>query len=482
MTQEPNNNVRVRFAPSPTGYLHIGGARTAIFNWLFARHYHGKFLLRIEDTDFARSDPKMVQAIYDGLKWLGLNWDENPTFQSQRLTRYNQVTQQLIENNLAYYCYCDRKRLAERRNLPATDQDAYQYDGHCRYLTKAEKQKLEAENLSRVLRFKTGPGNTKFHDEIHGSLTIDNSEIDDFIIIRSDGIPTYNFAVVVDDYDMKISHVIRGDDHLSNTPKQIMLYLALNWEQPKFAHVPLILGADKKRLSKRHGATAVSEFESAGYLPETMLNFLALLGWSPGDNREILTKEKLIQSFELKGISKKSAIFDEAKLIWMNGQYISKMDDDLLLEKVLPILRQRKIIEKNNVDKLYMKNVISLLKSRIKKISDFAELGRYFFKDPDQYEKKAVEKHWSGDNLIDRFSQTSKRLVQLNDFKADKIELVMRELAEQMQIGAAKLIHPLRLALTGYGVSPGLFEVMEILGKETIQRRINKAINWLQNV
>jgi len=480
MAPEQKDNVRVRFAPSPTGYLHIGGARTAIFNWLFARHYNGKFLLRIEDTDFARSDPKMIQAIYDGLRWFGLDWDEEPIFQSKRLKIYQQISQQLIESDKAYYCYCSPKIRTDQHKTDENNEHVYQYDGHCRNLSAEERQRLEAQGLPKVVRFKTEPGKTQFYDEVHGSLTIDNNEIDDFIIIRSDGMTTYNFAVVVDDYDMGISHVIRGDDHLSNTPKQIMLYQALGWEQPKFAHVPLIFGSDKKRLSKRHGATAVSEFESNGYLHETMLNFLSLLGWSPGDNREVLTKEELIQNFDLKGISPKSAIFDEAKLIWMNGQYISSMNDDVLVEKVLPILRQKNIVKENNVDKIYIKRAISLLKSRIKKISDFAELGSYLFKDPDQYEKKAVEKYWCGDNIINRLYYISKSLTRLDGFNANRIEKSIRDLAEEMQLSAAKLIHPLRVALTGFSVSPGLFELIEVLGKETVLRRINKAIDWLQ--
>jgi len=479
MNPESGDDVRVRFAPSPTGYLHIGGARTAIFNWLFARHHQGKFLLRIEDTDFARSDAAMVQAIFEGLKWLGLDWDEEPIFQSRRIARCQKLAQQLIESQQAYYCYCSQERLAAQRK-PGKDQErAFHYDGHCRNLSPGESEKLAAQGVPAVIRFKVDPGQTSFFDEIHGSLTIDNNEIDDFIIIRSDGIPTYNFAVVVDDYDMKISHVIRGDDHLSNTPKQVMIYQAFDWQAPKFAHVPLILGSDKKRLSKRHGATSVAEYEAGGYLPEAMMNFLSLLGWSPGDNRELLTKQELIQSFSLKGVSKKSAVFDEAKLDWMNGQYISQMSDNELLQQVLPLLSKDGLVEADDVDEFYVQKAVSLLKSRIRKISEFVELGKYFFKDPDQYEEKAVQKYWSGDSVVNRLNQTSDRLRDLNDFTADKIEIAIRDLAGQMQISAARLIHPIRLALTGFRVSPGLFELMEVLGKETVLRRINNALSWI---
>ena len=480
MTPEQTNKVRVRFAPSPTGYLHIGGARTAIFNWLFARHHDGKFLLRIEDTDFARSDQKMVQAIYDGLNWLGLDWDEEPIFQSTRLEKYRQITKQLLENDQAYYCYCSQEKLAERRKkLGEKDERAYRYDGHCRNLAEGERKKLAAQGLPKVVRFKVEPGKTVYHDIIYGSLTIDNSEIDDFIIMRTDGIPTYNFAVVCDDHDMQISHVIRGDDHLSNTPKQVMLYRAFDWQQPNFAHVPLILGSDKKRLSKRHGATSVSEYDAVGYLPQAMLNFLSLLGWSPGDNREIMTKQQLIDSFSLKGIVKKSAVFDETKLIWMNGQYISQMSDDEILNKILPILKQRKLVEDGKVNDIYIRRVISLLKPKIKKISDFANLGFYFFKDPDQYDPGAIKKYWQDKAVVDRLTETNKRLSDPDSFDAATIENIVRNLAEKLGIVAAKLIHPIRLALTGFSVGPGLFELMEVLGKEVVLKRIKKAINWL---
>lgn len=479
MTNKKSDTIRVRFAPSPTGYLHIGGARTAIFNWLFARHCDGKFLLRIEDTDFVRSDLKMVRAIYEGLKWLGLDWDEEPIFQSTRLDRYRQISQQLIENNQAYYCYCSHQRLAERKELGEKDERSYRYDGNCRNLSSEEKKSFESQGLPRVIRFKVEPGETSFNDEVHGSLTIANNEIDDFIIIRSDGIPTYNFVVVVDDHDMQISHVIRGDDHLSNTPKQVMLYHAFDWQQPQFAHVPLILGSDKKRLSKRHGATSVSEYEAAGYLPEAMLNFLSLLGWSPGNDREIMTKQELIESFSLKGISKKSAVFDEAKLIWMNGQYINHMGDGEILKKIIPNLADKKLVNELSINDTYIKRAISLLKPKIKKISDFADLGFYFFKDPDQYDQEAIKKYWQDQVIVDRLDNTSKRLSGLDRFDATNIENVIRNLAEELGIAAAKLIHPIRLALTGFGVSPGLFELMEILGKEVVLKRINNAVNWI---
>ena len=363
MLFENSNNIRVRFAPSPTGYLHIGGARTAIFNWLFARHHHGKFFLRIEDTDISRSDKKMVLAIYDGLRLLGLDWDEDVVFQSSRLNLYQDTCQQLLDNRKAYYCYCSQERLAGLRQ--SNKKASYLYDGHCKNLSDEEKQKLEKQEIPRVIRFNVPRGKTVFNDEVHGSLTFDNDEIDDFVIMRSDNIPTYHLAVVVDDFNMKISHVIRGDDHLTNTPKQVLIYRALNWQMPKFAHVPMILSSDKIRLSKRHGATSVSDFDHQGYFPEAMFNFLALLGWSTGDDREILTKEELIQNFSLKKLRKSSAIFDEKKLAWMNGQYLNQASDECIYQKVLPLLKEKSEFQISDFSEQYIKTAISLLKSKL---------------------------------------------------------------------------------------------------------------------
>jgi len=421
----------------------------------------------------------MVQAIYDGLNWLGLDWDEEPIFQSQRLEKHRQLARQLIDQDKAYFCYCSREKLDQQRQADDESERTFRYDGHCRNISASEKRKLEAEGHSKVLRFKVEAGKTSFYDEVHGSLTIANSEIDDFVILRSDGIPTYNFAVVVDDHDMNISHVIRGDDHLSNTPKQVLIYQALDWMPPKFAHVPLILGPDKKRLSKRHGATSVAEYEAIGYLPEAMLNFLALLGWSPGENREIMTQPELIESFSLKGIARKSAVFDEAKLIWMNGEYISRMSDEDLLQRVVPILQQQQVIVENQCSESYIKRALSLLKPKIKKMTDFANLGFYFFKDPEQYDEEAIKKYWQDEKVPDRLKSAMDRLSRMDVFDAGKIETAIRNLAEESGISAAKLIHPIRLALTGFGVSPGLFELMEILGKEAVLRRINNAVKWI---
>jgi len=479
MLFETEAGTRVRFAPSPTGFLHIGGARTAIFNWLFARHHGGKFLLRIEDTDFARSSREMADAIIDGLSWLGIDWDEEPVYQSQRLALYQKACDQLLGEGRAYYCFCSQERLEKIRQEKGKERSAYFYDGKCRNLSAQEVNHLLQKNKHPVVRFKVQSGKTLFNDEIRGSLTFDHKEIDDFVIMRSDNIPTYHLAVVVDDHEMKISHIIRGDDHLTNTPKQVLLYQALGWQVPRFAHVPLILGSDKKRLSKRHDATSVSEYRQAGYLPEAMFNFLALLGWSSGDNQEILTKQELIERFSLQNISKNSAIFDKAKLMWMNSQYISQMSDDDLYQRIKPLI-QNSEIDSANFNENYIKRSISLLKTRLKKLTDYLAYGQYFFKDPEQYDKKAVKKHWRGEDLSDRLSRTRDVISQLNEFTEQNIEAAIRNLADEMQISAAKLIHPVRVALTGFAVSPGLFELIEVLGKEVTVRRLNRAIEYLE--
>ncbi|MFZ5518138.1 MAG: glutamate--tRNA ligase [Candidatus Zhuqueibacterota bacterium] len=475
MLIEKNDEVRVRFAPSPTGYLHIGGARTAIFNWLYARQRHGKFLLRIEDTDAVRSNKIMVTAIFDGLKWLGIDWDEEPVFQSHRFENYQKICRDLVASGKAYHCYCTREELAARHR------DAFKYDGFCRNLTAEEIEKHERENRPYVVRFKVQAGKTFFNDIVRGSLTFDNDEIDDFIILRSDLKPTYHLAVVADDFDMRISHVIRGDDHLTNTPKQVLLYQALGWPLPKFAHVPLILGADRKRLSKRHGATAISEYRTAGYLSEVMVNFLALLGWSPKANQEILPRQKLIEKFSLKAISRNSAIFDEAKLNWMNGQYIGQMTDEAIFQALTPVIEKVDFLGLKRDDKNYILKIISLLKSRVKNLNEFFTLGYYFFKDPEMYEDAAVQKYWNGAASAANLVSAKSALSMLDSFDEKQIENAIRSLAENQQKQSGEFIHPIRLAITGFGVSPGLFELMACLGKDVVLRRIQRAIAWLNN-
>ncbi len=474
--------VRVRFAPSPTGYLHIGGARTAIFNWLFARKHQGQFLLRIEDTDQARSGEEMVQVILDGLEWLGLDWDEPPVHQSLRFPIYRGYAEQLVVNGHAYYCYCSQERLQELRQRAIAEKGAIKYDGHCRNLTPEERAELEAAGRSRVIRFKMPEGRTTFRDEVHGDLDFDNSELDDFILLRSDGIPTYHLAVVVDDHEMRISHVIRGDDHLSNTPKQVLLYQAFGWQQPVFAHVPLILGPDKRRLSKRHGATSVGEYRKAGYLPEAMVNYLALLGWSPGDDREIMSRDELIEAFSLAGISKKSAVFDERKLEWMNGQYIQRLTGAELVDRARPFLLESGLATSEELEdrSTTLAAAAELIKKRIRRLTEFPEAVSYFLRDPGTYDTAAAAKHWKGPEALERLQLVYQRLEALDEFDEPHLEKAIRGLAEELGVSAAKLIHPTRLAVTGRGESPGLFEVMAILGRDRVLRRLKKAVEFLQ--
>ncbi|RKY86523.1 glutamate--tRNA ligase [candidate division KSB1 bacterium] len=471
MGENDKSEVRVRFAPSPTGYLHIGGARTAIFNWLFAKSKKGKFLLRIEDTNVVRSSQQMVEAILESLKWLGLNWDGEVWFQSKRLEVYQKIAEDLVRQRKAYYCYCERPD-EERR--PEEEISSCK----CYLLTVKEKERLKQEGKPHAVRFWIPEGSTIFEDRVYGKVEFDNAELENFVILRSDGFPTYHLAVVVDDHEMGITHVIRGDDHLSNTPKHILLYQALDWTLPEFAHVPLILGTDKKRLSKRHGAASIIEYKNAGILPEAMVNYLALLGWSPRDDREIMSISELIESFSLEGISRKSAVFDPQKLEWINSEHLKNYPSDKLLELITPYLKNANLISDEDLieKREYLIKVLDLFKSRMKTLKDLARYGRYFFVDPERYEEKALRRYWGGRATNEYLSKLHNRLAQLDDFQASVIEKTMRDLADELNITAAQLIHPTRIVLTGFAVSPGLFEMMEVLGKETVLRRLEKGI------
>jgi len=475
--------VSVRFAPSPTGYLHIGGARTAIFNWLFAKKHGGKFFLRIEDTDLQRSGAEMTRAILESLAWLGLDWEGEPVYQSQRFFIYQDYARLLVKQGKAYRCFCAPEEISAAREQAKAEKQNFKYDGRCRRLSPAEIESNLAAHKPFAIRFAVQSGGaTSFQDEVREKVSFENEFIDDFVILRSDGVPTYHLAVVIDDHEMGITHIIRGEDHITNTPKQVILYNAFGWPLPVFAHVPLILGADKSRLSKRHGATAVGEYETKGFLPETLFNFLARLGWSPGEDREIFSRAELMQLFNLSGISKSGAVFDEKKLEWMNGQYLSAAS----VERLEPLVEKNLIdagvataVELQN-DREYLRKVIALLKSKVKLIPDFATYGIYFFRDPEQYEETARAKHWKEPQTTAWLTSFTKRLQELHEFSAASTEACARQLAEELQITAGKLIHPARLALTGFGVSPGLFEVMTLLGREGVIRRLNKAIAILQ--
>ncbi len=467
-------HLTVRFAPSPTGFLHVGGARTAIFNWLYARGSEGAFLLRIEDTDRARSSDAMTREILEGLRWLGMDWDEEPLLQSKQEKRHIEECQRLLEADKAYWCYCTQETLEAKRNAAESAGGAFLYDGTCRNLTVEERKANDEKGMPKVLRFRIPEGRTVFNDIVHDETVFDNSEMDDFVLLRSDGSPMYMVAVVVDDHDMGITHVLRGDDHLSNTPKQVRLDRALGYEPPMFGHLPLILGEDKKRLSKRHGATSVGEFQQQGYLPEAMFNFLALLGWSPGGDREIMTRDEIIEAFDVRRILKSSAVFDDEKLRWMNGQHIRLLDDRELLRRV----QRNRPADLTDIEDDYLLRVIPLMKERMVLLPDLFTNGRYFFVDPGDFDENGVKKHWKQQTPV--YLGDLLPALEESDFSPGSIEALIRERAVELEIGAGKLIHPIRLALTGGTASPSLFDMMNVLGKQTCLRRLRHALSGIK--
>jgi len=479
---------RVRFAPSPTGYLHVGGARTALFNWLYARRYGGAFVLRIEDTDVERSSTDMVTGILDGLRWLGLEWDEGPGvggphepyFQSERLGRYRDTAARLVAGGYAYYCYCSPERLREERGKAEQRGEAWQYDRACLALPPERIATFEAVGAPRAIRFKVPSTTTAFDDAIHGRIEFDPQSIEDFVVLRSDQHPTYHLSVVVDDIDMAITHVIRGDDHISNTPKHLLLFDALGATAPVFAHVPLILGADKKRLSKRHGATSVTEYRRQGYLPEAMVNFLALLGWSPGDDRELMSIAALTESFALEGISGGSAVFNTEKLDWMNGQYIARLSSEELLRQVEPLLVGAGLLGAGaRPADAWLYRLLDLLRPRARRLTDFIDLARPFLTDTVEYEPEAVQKHLSAPDLAAHVAALAELLRTVTPFDEPHVETAVRGSAAERGIKAGALIHATRVAVTGRTASPGLFEVLVLLGREQTVRRLERLVNFL---
>jgi glutamyl-tRNA synthetase len=476
---------RVRFAPSPTGYLHVGGARTALFNWLFARRHGGRFILRIEDTDAERSSTDMVTGILDGLRWLGLSWDEGPGvggphapyFQSERLDRYRAAAARLLAAGHAYSCFCSPDRLREEREKAEAAGSAWQYDRRCLQLTAEEIARLEASGTPRALRFKVPQTITAFDDAVHGRIEFDTATIEDFVVLRSDTYPTYHLSVVVDDIDMQITHVIRGDDHISNTPKHVLLFGAFGAPVPVFAHVPLILGADKKRLSKRHGATSVTEYQRQGYLAPAMVNFLALLGWSPGDDREVMSTDELVAAFALEGVSGGNAVFNTEKLDWMNGQYIAQLPIQSLADAVEPFLTVAGLASASPV--AWFHRMLELLRPRAKRLADFADLARPYLVDTVEYEPDAVKKHLHDPALGGHVQAVTEALRALNPFDEPHVEAAVRGTAAERGIKAGSLIHAIRVALTGRATSPGLFEVLVLLGRDRSVARLQRLVNFL---
>jgi glutamyl-tRNA synthetase len=462
-------SVRTRFAPSPTGSLHIGGARTAIFNWLFARHHGGKFILRIEDTDRTRSTEESIAEIIDAMKWLGLEWDEGPFRQSERLHVYKSHIERLLEAGKAYRCYCTQEELEAKREEAQRQGRVYRYDGRCRHL------KSQPANAPFTVRLLTPEvGTIEVEDLIRGTIVFDAKDIDDFIIQKTDGFPTYNFAVVVDDATMNITHVIRGDDHLANTPKQILIYKALGYELPKFAHVSMILGPDKTKLSKRHGATSVIAYREMGYLPEALVNYLTRLGWSYGD-QEIFSREELIEKFTLDNVGKSPAVFNPEKLLWLNGWYIRNKPVEEIARLVLPFLEKRGIKAALN-EKLI--KVVNSLRERTKTLKELADASLYFFTDEIEYDESAKKKFLTPET-VPIFRDLIDRLSSLSDFNASELQRVFGEIIEQKGLKLVQIAQPVRVALTGKTVSPGIFEVMEILGKEKVLERLERAIKTI---
>lgn len=478
-----SSEVRVRIAPSPSGFLHIGTARSALFNWLYARHHGGKFLLRIEDTDIERSSKEMVGVIFDSLQWLGLNWDEDPVYQSRRLDIYRKYVDRLLQSGRAYRCWCSQERLKAMQEEARNAKQNYHYDRHCLNLLDDEKKRLFESGQPFAARLCLPEGSTKFHDLILGQVTKEHSELDDFIIARSDGRAVYNMAVVVDDHEMRISHVIRGNDHVSNTFKQILIYRALELEPPQFAHIPLILGKDRSKLSKRHGAAAVTDYGKMGYLKEAVVNFIALLGWSPGHDREIMALDEIIKSFSLERINPSNAIFDLDKLRWMNGEYIRACDDHRLVDLARPFLVEAGLTTHLWINSRWdwMMKFVKILKERCHLLTDFVEGGRFLFVDEFTYEELGVKKHF-GDDIIGRLVKLANKLVSLDHFSAAGIEEALRELSQELEIKPAHLIHPTRLALSGSTAGPPLFEMMELLGREECVKRLEKAIDFIKEM
>ncbi len=462
-------NVRTRFAPSPTGYLHIGGARTALFCWLYARHHGGEFILRIEDTDRERSTRAAVQAILDGMQWLDLNHDEGPFYQTQRFERYREVAAQLLEQGHAYHCYCTKEELAQMRNEQLARKQKPRYDGRCRERSEPRP------GVQPVIRFKNPvEGQTVVDDLVRGRVVFENSELDDLIIARSDGTPTYNFTVVVDDMDMRITHVIRGDDHLNNTPRQINIFKALDVTAPRYGHLPMILGPDGAKLSKRHGAVSVMQYREDGYLPEALINYLVRLGWSHGD-QEIFSRDEMVSYFDIKDVNQSASAINPEKLLWLNQHYIQH-GDPLKFAAELAWQLARDGVQANDQAKLIA--VVRAQQERAKTLKDMARASRFFFEEFKDYEPKAADKNLTADSQPG-LEDLRARLAVLEPWTAAAIHTTLEDCVAARQLKFGKLAQPLRVAVCGGGVSPPIDVTLEILGRETTLVRMDRAIQWI---
>ncbi len=483
-------SVRVRYAPSPTGYPHVGNIRTALFNWLFARHCGGSFIVRIEDTDVTRKVKGTVEAILNSLRWLGLDWDEGPEvggkyapyFQSQRLELYHKAAQRLISQGDAYYCYCSPQRLTEMRTEQVRRRQPPGYDRQCRNLSYEERSEKEAEGIIPVVRFKTPlEGQTRFNDLIWGELVFENDTLDDFVLLKSDGYPTYHLANVVDDHLMEISHILRAEEWLSSVPRHVLLYRALGFEPPQFAHLPMILGTDRTKLSKRHGGVSITEYREQGYLPEAMVNFLALLGWSLDDKTEILSRQELIDNFSLERVSRVAAVFNRDKLNWLNGVYIRSLTAEEFFEVVEPYLMMDRLAGETLIsNEQYVRNVLPLTQERARTLAEVAELAQFFFVEELDYDTNLlIGKNMSRESTTQALEAAQQRLEQLEVFDAESLEAVLRPLAVELGLKTGQLFGALRVATTGRTAAPPLFQTMAVLGKERCLKRIKVALDRL---
>ena len=465
-------SIRTRFAPSPTGMLHIGGVRTALFCWLYARHRQGTFVLRVEDTDLERSTPEAVQVILEGMEWLGLNADEGPFYQTRRLDRYKEVLAQFVQSGHAYHCYCSKEELEAMRARQTAAKQKPRYDGTCRH------RKVPKPGVNPVIRFKNPiDGAVIVKDVVHGDVRFENTELDDLIIARSDGSPTYNFCVVVDDWDMRITHVIRGDDHLNNTPRQINMLEALGATPPIYAHVPMILGPDGAKLSKRHGAVSVLQYREEGFLPEALLNYLVRLGWSHGD-QEVFSMQEMVEHFDIHNVNKSASAFNPEKLLWLNQQHMQRSTPEHLANYLMPQVQALGIAD---ADPAKVAAVALAQRERAKTLKEMAQNSVFFFRDFESYDDKAAKKNFTPEAL-DVLRELRKRLAEVAEFRAGEIHRVIENLAAERAVGMGKVAQPLRVAVSGTAVSPPIDATLEILGRDASLRRIDRAIEHIASL
>ncbi len=474
-------SVRVRFAPSPTGFLHVGGARTAIFNWLFARHRGGAFVLRIEDTDAQRSSDELVRAILDGMAWLGMAPDEGPFYQTKNRPQHVAAAARLLTERKAYRCFCLPETLDAERKAAESAGGGYVYSRRCLAIPRAESDARAAAGEPFVVRLEVPAGITSWDDAVHGPTSFPNDVLEDLILLRSDGTPTYNLSVVSDDVAMRITHVIRGDDHISNTPKQILIYHGLGLAPPAFAHLPLILGTDKKRLSKRHGAISVLDYREAGILAQTMFNFLALLGWNPKDERQKMSRDELIAAFDLDGVGKSGAVFDSAKLDWLNGLYVAEMTPEAFASAARDALAKAGLWNESYAGErhAWFRQVLALLQPRAKTLAAVPLEGRFFFDPADEldYDRDGLAKHLAGDAIVPALRTLATRWREAREWSPAGLEAELRDVAQASGLSGGQLIHAVRLAVTGRTASPGLFDVVALLGRERTLERIGRMLD-----